>query len=344
MQTMKKPFNKFQQKQFERYAVARRVDLPILIADRYSIEFSGNGNNLDAHGHGLRLGIKESNGEHVWLANGKAIGDAVQTIQQLDKSYLNKVISKNEAIDVIETFEQSHVGSKFVSSSSHQSATNQKEFRLTSGYRDTTGVIAEYIKSRGINWKTFNDAVETGFAEKTSAGVRFIGLDMNGVPKNAETRLVEPIQINGKETKFICAPGSDRSYPPILPGRDKGEVHVVEGGFSALGLKEIMNDEGKSPTIIVSGGKDNISWLRHEHVQAIIKGTLVTLHTENEKTPEIQAQAAIANDKQCQAIIDAGAIKVIKQPPPAQFKDNGDLNLHDKQQKETQKQSQSKTR
>jgi len=62
---MKVPFNKFQQKQFERYAQARRVDLPSLISERYQIEFAGSGKNLDAEGHGLRLGMKDSNGEQI---------------------------------------------------------------------------------------------------------------------------------------------------------------------------------------------------------------------------------------------------------------------------------------
>lgn len=340
---MKKPFNKFQQKQFERYAVARRVDLPILIADRYSIEFSGNGNNLDAHGHGLRLGIKESNGEQVWLANGTAVGDAVQVIQQLDQSYLNKDTSKNQAIAVIEAFAKYNFVSMFDKANLKEIVSTSKEFKLTFSYRDTSGVIAEYIKSRGIDWSTFNQAQIDGFADKTGAGVRFIGNDATGEPKNAETRLIEQKLLNDKLTKFICTPGSDRSYPPILLGTDK-DVHVVEGGFSALGLKEILNRQGKSPTIIVSGGKDNISWLRHEHVKALIKEALVTMHTENEKSAEIQAQAAIATDKQCQAIKDAGAFKVFKAPPPAQFKDNADINLHFKQQLEIKQKSQSKNR
>lgn len=344
MNLLKKPFNKFQQKQFERYAAARRVDLPSLIADRYSIEFSGNGNNLDAHGHGLRLGLKESNGEQIWLANGTAVGDAVQVIQQLDQTHLNKLTSKNEAIKAIEAFAKNNFASMFDKANLKESvSTTSKVFQLTAAQRDTTGVVAKYIEERGIGWKTFNNAVEAGFADKTSAGVRFIGYDEFGEPRNAETRLVEPKMLGDKLTKFICTPCSDRSYPPILSGTDK-EVHIVEGGFSALGLKEIMNRQGRSPTIIVSGGKDNTSWLRHEHVQALIKGAEVTLHTENEKTDEIQVQAAVATDKQCQVIMDSGALVVNKQPPPSQFKDNADINLHYKKQLLLQQPSHSKSR
>lgn len=341
MQTMKKPFNKFQQKQFDRYAVARRVDLPNLITDRYSIKFLRNGNNLDAVGHGLRLGKKVSNGEQIWLANGTAVGDAIQVVQQLDKSYLNKSTSKAEAILVIEAFMISHGTSKSASrSNSHSTA--PKEFKLTAAHRDTDGVISEYIKTRGIAWSTFNQAQEAGFADKTSAGVRFIGRDAEGQPKNAETRLVEPKIHGDKLTKFICAPGSDRSYPPVLPGTKRGEVHVVEGGFSSLGLKEIMKRQGKSPTIIVSGGKDNISWLKHAHIQELVNGAEVTLHTENEKTPEIQVVADEAAIKQCEALSKAGASKIVMQRPPTQFKDNADLNLHQKTL-ELEKQAQLKT-
>lgn len=343
MQSMKIPFNKYQQKQFERYAQARKVDLPSLINDRYQIEFSGSGNNLDAEGHGLRLGKKDSNGEQIWLANGTAVGDAVQVVQQLDKSYLNKATSKNEAIKVIENFAITHGASMSASSSNARSQATSQEFKLNNSHRDTSGVIAEYIKSRGIGWKTFNNAVEAGFADKTSDGVRFIGLDADGQPKNAETRLIVPRILGGKLTMFICTPGSDRSYPPILPGTDKGEVHVVEGGFSALGLKEIMSRQGKSPTIIVSGGKDNTSWLKHAHIQALISGANVTLHTENEKTDEIQAVADEAANKQCEALRKVGAGKIVMQRPPAQHKDNADLNLYQKTQ-ELAKQAQLKTK
>lgn len=343
MQSMKIPFNKFQQKQFKRYAQARKVDLPSLINDRYQIEFSGSGNNLDAEGYGLRLGIRDSNGEKIWLANGTAVGDAVQVVQQLDKTYLNKATSKNEAIEVIENFSITHGASMSASSSNVRSETAPQEFKLTNSHRDTTGVIADYIKARGIGWKTFNNAIEVGFVDKTSDGVRFIGLDANGHPKNAETRLVEPKMLGGKLTKFICTPGSDRSYPPILPGNDKGEVHVVEGGFSALGLKEIMSRQGRSPTIIVSGGKDNTSWLKHAYIQALVSGADVTLHTENEKTDEIQAVADEAAHKQCEALRKVGAGKIVMQRPPAQHKDNADLNLYQKTQ-ELAKQAQLKTK
>ncbi len=336
MQSIKKPFNKFQQKQFEHYAQARSVDLPSLITDRYQIDFSGNGNNLDAEGHGLRLGHKESNGEQIWLANGTAKGDAVQVIQQLDKSYLNKATSKTEAIQVIEDFKISHGANNSSSTSmGAQSNSPPKAFKLTDAHRDTNGVIADYIKSRGIAWTTFNQAQEAGFADKTSAGVRFIGLDANGHPKNAETRLVEPKMVNAKLIKFICEPGSDRSYPPVLSGVNN-DVHVVEGGFSALALKEIMKRQGRSPIIIVSGGKDNVSWLKHEHIQALVRGAEVTLHAENEKSQQIQLVANEAAIKQCESISNAGARKVVMQWPPSQYKDNADINLHFKQQLQLQ--------
>ena len=333
MKAMKKKYNKFQQKQFDRYAVARRVDLPNLITDRYSIKFLRNGNNLDAVGHGLRLGQKESNGEKIWLANGVAVGDAVQVVQQLDESYLNKNTFVKGALKIIENFVNNDFVSMFDKANLKINISTPAKFNLTSSYRDSSsGVIYEYVKSRGISLSTINSAQEAGFLDKTSAGVRFIGLDVTGQPKNAETRLVEPKIQGGKLTKFICTPGSDRSYPPVLPGTDKGEVHVVEGGFSALGLKEIMNRQGMSPTIIVSGGKDNTSWLRHDHVKALIKGADVTLHTENERSAEIQAHSVLANNKQCHAILEVGALKVTKQQPPAQFKDNADINLDYKKQ------------
>jgi hypothetical protein len=336
-----KKYNRFQQRAFNQnsdaYKNARRVYLPQLIEDRYSIKFSGGANskNLDAKGHGLRLGLTESNGEQVWLANGTAVGDAVQAVQKLDKLYLNKITNGIQAIEIIEQFNKSE---GVVAKSTHASIINTTEPKLfkllAASGQDKEGKLFDYVtKARGIGWLTVNEAEAAGFLDKTKDGLRFVGRDEFGKPKSAETRLFSHAV---GQSKVMCQAGSNRSFTPILPGKDK-EIHIVEGGFSALGLREIMNRDCKNPTIIVTGGKDNISWTRQPHIQILLKGAEVTIWSENESSTVSQEITDLATNKMADAILSAGAECVIKAKPPILIKDTADWNFQQKKELREQK-------
>lgn len=323
---IKKNYNRFQQKEFDRKANARRANLPALIEERYGIKLSGgSSDNRDADGHGFRLGKAVSNGEKIWLANGSVVGDAVQAVQQLDSKYLNKMASEKEAIATIESFGIN----KGVAATSNSDNKEHKPFRFTppSG-QDKAGALFEYVtQERGISWNTVNAAENAGFLDKGVDGLRFLGRDENGNVKSAETRLFAPA--NG-QSKIRCVAGSDRSYPAILRGQDHNEVHVVEGGTSALGLYELLRREGKDPTIIVTGGKDNLKWSQQPHIQKILQGASVTVWQENEDDETKQQATNEAAGRQANVILKEGAAEVTKARPPADCKDTADWN---KQQK-----------
>ena len=320
-----KVFNRFQKKQYDRHAKARKTNLPILIEMRYGIEFSGKGNHLDARGNGLRLTNK--NGEYV--ANGSAIGDSVQTIVALEKQFKNLDIKPSEAIKIIEDFDSRQPNTNQTVGKVSSAAPQKQGFKMPATTKNTDELF-EYVRSRGVINDTINEAVSVGFCDRHRDGIMFVGRDSSGVPMNAEIRLMRPDERDGKQLKFRCVAGSDRSYPPIFNGKDKSTVHIVEGGFSALGLREKMNREGKNQTIIVTGGKDNTSWLKHEHVQKLIKSNLVFYHAENERNETVQQEADLAARKQCEAINEHSPVRIHIERPPTGIKDCAEFNLHEK--------------
>src|SRR5690606_37424868 len=132
-----------------------------------------------------------------------------------------------------------------------------------------------------------------GFLQKSAGGLTFIGRDADGNIKQAETRLMKPFaNEDGKEIRFLCAAGSDRSFPPILRGSPSSrEVHIVEGGFDALAVREREGRQGNSPTIIMAGGKDSQAWLKHNHIHKLLADKEVVVWRDNEKNEEVQAEA-----------------------------------------------------
>lgn len=334
---------KIQQEFFDRYARAKKVDLPLLIEERYGIQFSfgGSGKNGDAQGYGLRVGRKydQQIEEEIWLANGSAVGDAVKAVMELDKQHLNIDTSKSEAIGIIETFNKS----KNVSNTQrntvtkfNNSATSPQKIKLPEkADHSAEEQLYEYAtKERGVRWSTINEAQSDGFLAKSQKGFTFLGGLGHGNIKQAETRLMKPfINEDGKEIRFLCAEGSDRSYPPILPGSPTStEVHLVEGGFDALGLREYLKRRDRNDTIVMTGGKDNTNWLKHKHIKELMVGKTVNIWRDNEKSPEVQAQADEAFAKLLESLRNAGVQKIKDNRVPEGVKDIAHLNFLEKEQ------------
>ena len=344
-------FNKYQQAAFDknkaRYQKARLVDLPALTEERYGLKISGRGSDLRVDGEGLRFGL---NSQKEWLTNGVSQGDSVQTIIQLDKYYLNKDTDINSAVNIIETFQKSPKNVATFKSDDFQQAASNSEFKLPKADgQDKSGKLFDYVtKERSISWNTINDAQAAGFLDKTSAGIRFLGHDAAGQTKFAEVRLIEPKNINGKQVKSQCLPGSSRAYPPIWPGTEKSQIHLVEGGFSGLGLREILNRQGLDYTIIASGGKDNTAWVKQAHINQILKqsSVIIIIWQENEKNEAIQKQSDEAMERLQSALKAAGINNIHVTRPPPSIKDTADWNAIQKEllrQEKSQEQSQSKS-
>lgn len=321
---------------FDRYRKAKQVDLPVLISERYDIALAPDGKrNFDADGEGFRLGLKrdQQTGDEVWLATGSVTGDAVQTVQQLEAARMGRELTKTQAVEVIEGFQKGRP--QTVRSAEHVSVSSQSaSVKLPAKADNKSDDLLAYVQSRGISWSTITEAESDGFLQRSEAGLTFIGRDADGNIKQAETRLMKPFaNEDGKEIRFLCAAGSDRSFPPILRGSpDSREVHIVEGGFDALAVREREARQGQQPTIIMTGGKDSQAWLKHDHIKAILADKKVVIWRDNEKSPEVQAEADAAFAKLCEGLQEAGVKEgTYRWPDDSAIKDVADLNKHEKE-------------
>lgn len=343
---------------FERYRRAKQVDLPTLISERYDIALSPDGKrNFDADGEGFRLGMKrdQQTGDEIWLATGSVTGDAVQAVQQLDAEKMGRNLTKTEAIDIVEGFQKGRP--QTVRSAEQTSAPAQPtSIKLPNKADNRSDDLLGYVQGRGISWSTITEAESEGFLQRSENGLTFIGRDADGNIKQAETRLMHPFNnADGKEVRFLCAPGSDRSFPPILHGSpDSREVHIVEGGFDALAVREREARQGQQPTIIMAGGKDSQAWLKHDHIKAILADKEVVVWRDNEKNEQVQAEADEAFKKLYVGMREAGVDddNVFTSKPTAGIKDVAELNKIEKErereriarEQQLQQQSTSKSR
>ncbi len=182
----------------------------------------------------------------------------------------------------------------------------------------------EYLKGRGISPETIDHAEACGMVRYARGGVLFIGYDHAGTAQNITRRAVDPTAPKPKRD----LKGSDKSYPPILPGNPKS-AWIVEGGADALALHDIAKRRGQEPpTVIVSGGANVRSFLDRDYVQAILKGAeRVTVAGENEKNTEAQVKADAGHQKQAQRVTDITGREVRQwTPKPEQGKDLADMN------------------
>lgn len=143
--------------------------------------------------------------------------------------------------------------------------------------------LSSYVSSRGISEKTLGDAILQGFCDRTWRGLRFIGRNKDQA-MFAETRLIKPYEKDGK----IIAHHSEgtKAFAPILRGTS-GEVHVVEGGFDALALRQMHFEAGQDHTIIMTAGNTQKEWL-DVHADVFKSATAITIWKDVEDNHEIQ--------------------------------------------------------
>ncbi len=190
-----------------------------------------------------------------------------------------------------------------------------------------------YLKGRGISQETIEHAEKAGLLRYADGGVLFVGLDPSGTAQSATRRATDPADpIQKRDLR-----GSDKRYPPILPG-EPTQVWIVEGGVDALALHDIAKRSGRElPTVIVSGGAGVLGFLDMPHVQGILrKAKGVALARENEKDKETQQRTDAAHQKQFQKISDivgkTSGCRVIQWAPKTGYKDLAELNLQQQQE------------
>lgn len=152
----------------------------------------------------------------------------------------------------------------------------------------------------------------------TTGAVLFVGVDAEQKPRSVTRR---GYTANDTTPKRDLA-GSDKAYPPVVPGC-AGEVWVVEGGLDALAL--LTKHGVAAPNVIVTGGVNVTRWLENPDICGILsKAWRCTVAGENEKNAKVQQE----NDEQRLALIaqlKQHVPDVALWMPPDGVKDLGEL-------------------
>ena len=180
-----------------------------------------------------------------------------------------------------------------------------------------------YLHGREISAATLDHAERTGFLRYTGGGVLFVGRDVRGEPRNVSKRLIAPGP--GDKPKRDLA-GSDKGYPPTLPGNPR-VVWIVEGGVDALAARDLAIRRGKAPpTVVVSGGAGVRLFLDNPSVQTLLlHADAVVVVRDNESTEKKQAETDAGHDRQIARIKELRGSCADWRPPPG-VKDVAELN------------------
>ena len=180
-----------------------------------------------------------------------------------------------------------------------------------------------YLHGRGVSPDTLDHAERTGFLRYTGGGVLFVGRDGSGALRNVTKRLIAP---GPDEKPKRDLAGSDKQYPPLLPGNPR-VVWIVEGGVDALAARDLALRRGKAPpTVVVSGGAGVRCFLDHPTVQTLLlHADSVVVVRDNEATAKKQAETDAAHDRQIARIRELRG-NCGDWRPPAGVKDVAELN------------------
>lgn len=151
------------------------------------------------------------------------------------------------------------------------------------------------------------DDASIGYAEQSKmlrydpqGGLLFAGYDDTGRARNVTQRATNPrAKVQKRDLR-----GSDKAFPPILPGDRGAPVWIVEGGTDAIALHAEARAAGKQiPQIIVSGGSGVRSFLENRQVQQLLRDApKVTIAADNEKDAEVQRRTDAQHDAQREAV------------------------------------------
>ena len=180
-----------------------------------------------------------------------------------------------------------------------------------------------YLHGRGISSDTLDHAERTGFLRYAGGSVLFVGRDASGGLRNVTKRLIAPGP-DDKPKRDLA--GSDKHYPPILPGNPR-VVWIVEGGVDALAARDLAKRRGKAPpTVWVSGGATVRCFLDNPTVQTLLlHADSVVVVRDNECTAKKQAETDAAHDLQMARIRELRG-NCADWRPPVGVKDVAELN------------------
>ena len=153
-----------------------------------------------------------------------------------------------------------------------------------------------YLHGRGLSSDTLDHAERSGFLRYTGGGVLFVGRDASSGLRNITKRLIAPGP-DDKPKRDLA--GSDKHYPPILPGNPR-VIWIVEGGVDALAARDLAKRRSVAPpTVLVSGGAGVRCFLDNPTVQILLlHADSVGVVRDNESTAKKQAETDTAHDLQ----------------------------------------------
>lgn len=195
-----------------------------------------------------------------------------------------------------------------------------------------------YLQARGIAQEVIEHAERVGMLRFDPNGAAlFVGVDANGRPRNVTRRASDRQEaVQKRDLK-----GSDKSYPPILPGSSGASVWIVEGGVDALAVQTLAATKGQPvPHVIVSGGSGVRSFLENPRVRELIEqAQRVVVAADNERDDEIQQRTDAQHAAQVEAT-KAINTQVELWHPPKQCGDLADLNALVQRQERDKRQRQ----
>lgn len=266
-----------------------------------------------------------------WVWCGKAadgIGDNIALVRHLrpDLSFR----------DAVETLDGRQLPSDIPRTFTSQDNQTQKFPKLPVGSADDRDEGRRYLmQERSISLETLKHSEACGMLRYCGNGVLFTGMDELMRVRSATKRMLVPeVSEDGKTRNKRDFFGSDKTYPAVIKGVPS-EVHLVEGGVSALALRDLFNHMNRpEPTIIVTGGaRVNLFFDNPAIVEKLRTAENVFVWQENESRPDIQAKTDLDHEKQIQRIItlrcnsEEGVFSGI---PPEGIKDLADWNSRTK--------------
>lgn len=182
----------------------------------------------------------------------------------------------------------------------------------------------DYLINRGISIGVIQDAEAAGMLRYSAGGVLFVGRDDQGTAWNITRRAVDASEATQKRD----IAGTDKGHPQILIGASE-TVLIVEGGADALAAVDIARRENRpAPTILVTGGAGNRSWMQTPWVQKILSvAKKIMVCFDREDSPEIQIRTDSEHELQMQKLREVCTAQVTGWKPPEGCKDMAALNL-----------------
>lgn len=179
-----------------------------------------------------------------------------------------------------------------------------------------------YLRDRGISADTIAAAEACGMVRYTRGAVLFVGTDASGAVQNVTRRAIDPAdEVQKRDLK-----GSDKQYPPVLPG-NPADVWVVEGGADALAVHDLYRRADREPpTVVVSSGANVLSWADNQELQPMLIGARVVVVAEEHEKDEDAARRAATGHRRQREALEALGCKVASWKPPEGYKDLADYN------------------